>query len=166
MIGKSPLSCLQHFGTSVACFLGKAIISQTFLGLQWQFWDPWVWQLWPLTQEWQRGQRNLRSPLQLQQSVAALCPQVWWRTWFKVPLFSQIASSPSQKASLKRCFASPCQSPGSSLQSVACCQLHSLLSCWICQVSLILYHCAFLPIFQRRSPFPMSPHLASTLSLL
>lgn len=68
------------------------------------------------------------------------------------------------KVSLERYFASSCQSPGSSFQSVARCQLHIQiqLSCWICQVSLMLYHCAILPVSKLRAPFPMSPHLAST----
>lgn len=97
MIGKFLLSCLQHFGTSVPCCLRKAIMSQTSLRLQWQFWASWEWQLWPLTQGWRRGQRNLRSPLWLQPSVAALCPQVSWRIWFEAQLFPQTASAPSQR---------------------------------------------------------------------
>lgn len=48
------------------------------------------------TDDKEARERNLRSQLWLQPSVAALCPQVSWRTWFEVQLFSQMASAPSQ----------------------------------------------------------------------
>lgn len=48
------------------------------------------------TDDKEARERNLRSQLWLQPSVAVLCPQVSWRTWFEVQLFSQMASAPSQ----------------------------------------------------------------------
>lgn len=80
----------------------------------------------------------------------------------KYSYFPKWQALPAKGLLEERHFASSCQSPGSSFQSVAGCQLHSPLSCWICQVSLVLYHCAFLPISKLHSPFPMSLHLAFT----
>lgn len=141
-------------GRSVTCSLRKTMKSQTFLRPQLWCWALRVWQLWPLRYGWQRGRR--KTP-----EAHYGCNRQW------LPC----AHRPNEEHSLMCHYFSKRQDltakgllPVHAKVSWQLCQLHPPFSCWNCQVSLILHHGAFLPIYFYATfyLFPVFLYLAST----